>query len=271
MMRGLLLKSLHEVWVTTLLCSAGLLLIKALLTFVLPQIMEGMNDIFEQMPFVRSLITALLGTEVGEKISGRTMQAFLWVHPVVLALIWCHEITICTRIPAGEIDRGTIDILLSWPVSRRKIYWSETIVWIVTGSFVICMGLVGHRIAAPTMPEEMRPDMQGVAMVMINLFGVYLAVGGIAMLVSSLSDRRGRAVAVIFALVLASFMLNFIAQYWAPAETIAFLSVMEYYQPARILQDGAFPTADMLVLIAVATVSWLVGGEIMARRSICTV
>ncbi len=133
MMRGLLYKTIHEVWVPTLLCGLGLCGIKALLTFILPQIVEGMTGIFEQMPFVKQLVTALLGTEVGDQLTAHTMQAFLWVHPVVLALIWGHEITLCTRMPAGEIDRGTIDILLSWPVSRRQIYWVET------------FGLAGNR------------------------------------------------------------------------------------------------------------------------------
>ncbi len=135
MMRGLLLKSMHEVWLVTLLCGCGLLVIKAILTYILPQVMTGMTEIFEQMPFVKSLITALLGSKTGDQITARTMQAFLWVHPVVLALIWGHEITLCTRIPAGEIDRGTIDVLLSWPVSRRQIYWAETIIWLVDGNF----------------------------------------------------------------------------------------------------------------------------------------
>ncbi len=89
----------------------------------------------------------------------------------------------------------------------------------------------------------MRPDLRSVALVMTNLFGVYLAVGGIAMMVSTLSNRRGRAIAVVFGLVLASFLLNFVAQYWAPAKPFAFLSVMNYYQPARVLESGTFPVA----------------------------
>ncbi len=270
-MRGLLFKSLHEVWVATVLCGVGLLIMKALLTYILPQIVAGMGEMFEQIPFIKSFVTAMLGTEMGDQFTARTMQAFLWVHPVVLALIWGHEITLCTRVPAGEIDRGTIDILFSWPVSRRKIYWTETTVWLVTGTFVICMGLAGHRLAAPGMPEQMRPDMRSVMMITLNLFGVYLAVGGITMLVSSLSDRRGRAVGIVFAIVLISYLLNFIAQYWTPAEPFAILSVMNYYQPAVILESGEFPMTDMIVLLSVATASWLLGGEIMARRSVCTV
>ena len=75
-MRGMLLKILHEVWLPTLLFGLGLFLINALLTHVLPQVMQGMGEIFAQFPFVKSLITALLGTEVGDEITAHTMQAF---------------------------------------------------------------------------------------------------------------------------------------------------------------------------------------------------
>ena len=86
-MRGLFTKTLHEVWLATLLFGFSLLAVKALLTYILPEIQEGLGGVFDQIPFVRSFLTALLGTELGDEITARTMQAFLWVHPVVLALV----------------------------------------------------------------------------------------------------------------------------------------------------------------------------------------
>jgi ABC-2 type transport system permease protein len=269
-MRGMLLKILHEVWLPTLLFGLGLFLIKALLTHVLPQVVQGMGEIFEQFPIAKTFLTALLGTEVGEQITARTMQAFLWVHPVVLALLWGHEITLGTRMPAGEIDRGTIDVLLSWPVSRRRIYLCESLVWLASGILLIGLGYLGHRSTVSTMPVTMRPEWSRAAMVMANLLCVYVAIGGIVLLVSALSDRRGRAVAVVFALVLASFLLNFLAQFWWLAKRVAFLSVMQYYQPAKILSSGVFPWHDAIVLLMVGTTAWVLGCEIFARRNICT-
>ena len=271
MMRGLFTKALYEVWLPTLLFGFSLFAVKALLTYILPQIQEGLGGVLDQIPFVRSMLTALLGTELGDEITARTMQAFLWVHPVVLALVWAHEITLCTRMPAGEIDRGTIDVLLGLPVSRRAVYFCESIVWLVSGLLIIVMGLLGHRIAAPAMPEEMRPELSRAVLVMANLYCVYVAVGGIAFLVSALSDRRGRAMAIVFGIVLASFLLNFVSQFWEPAKQIAFLGIMEYYQPAQILQSGDFPIRDVAVLLFVGGSAWLLGGEVVARRSICTV
>lgn len=270
-MRGLFTKTFHELWLPTLLFGVALCAVKMLLTYILPQIHEALGDVLHKLPIAKTFLTVLLGTALGNEISARTMQAFLWVHPVVLALIWAHEINLCTRIPAGEIDRGTIDVLLSLPVSRRAVYYSETIAWLTTGVFVLSLGLAGHLIAAPTMPAQLRPELPRAMLVMTNLYCVYIAVGGIAFLISALSDRRGRAIAAIFAVLLASFLLNFIANFWPPARHIAFLSILEYYQPAQILQHAALPVRDLTVLLAVGVVTWLLGGEVLARRSICTV
>jgi ABC-2 type transport system permease protein len=270
-MRGLFTKILHEVWLPTLLFGIGMFVCMMLLTFVLPQIYEALGDVLDRLPLARTFLTVLLGNALGEEISARTMQAYLFVHPVVLALIWAHELTLCTRTPAGEIDRGTIDLLLSLPVSRRAVYGCESIAWLVTGAVVLLMGLLGHYIAAPRLPAELRPDLRLVILVMTNLYCVYIAVGGIAFLVSALSDRRGRAIAMLFGILLASFLLNFIATFWQPMRHISFFSVLEFYQPAEVLQNGSFPMRDVVVLLAVGILTWITGGEILARRSITTV
>jgi hypothetical protein len=97
-------------------------------------------------------------------------------------------------------------------------------------------------------------------------------VGGLAFLVSAVSDRRGRAIAVIFAILLASFLLNFLAQLWRPAEMVSFLSLLSYHKPLIVMRSGgAWPLGDMTVLFGFAVATWLAGGIWFARRDICTV
>ena len=227
MIRGLLIKTIREVWLMILLMAISLMLIMALLTYIIPHVQQSMNAVFEQMPFVKPLIEALLGSDVGEEINARTMQAIVWVHPTVLALVWTTEVILCTRVPVGEIDRGTIDMLLGLPVSRRMLYLSETIVWLFSGALIMSMGLLGHLIMAPALGDEMRHSITNVIQVIVNFFCVYIAVGGIGFFVSSLSERRGRAMATIFGIVLASFLLNFVAQFWQAARAIRFLECDE--------------------------------------------
>jgi ABC-2 type transport system permease protein len=217
------------------------------------------------------MIAALLGSDLGEEISARMLQSIVWVHPVVLALVWAQEIVHCTRLPAGEIDRGTIDVLFGFPVSRRAVYVCDSLVWLAAGMLLLAAGFLGHWVAAQTMPEDMRPALARVLLVLLNFYGVFVAVGGVAYLTSSLCSRQGRAVAVVFAIVLSSFLLSFLAQFWEPAEKVDFLSVLHFYQPAEVLRSGVLPTCDLVVLFAFGIITWALGGEILARRSICTV
>ncbi len=277
MNRGIILKAVHESAGVTALLAAALMLVEAILAYVLPTFVEGLSGTLLQLEFFRTIIQAMLGTDVGEYLSPEAFSAIAWVHPVVLAIFWTHAILFCTRVPVGEIDRGTIDVLFGLPVSRFEVYASETVVFFGTGVVVVIMGLLGHRLGIMSVAAARRPGFATLLVVVANLYCLYLAVGGLAYLVSSMSNRRGRAIGIVFALLLASFLLNFLAQFWEPAKKIAFLSVLNYYQPLLVLRDAAggswprFPVADMLTLAIAGCVLWTAGAVCFARRDICTV
>ena len=270
-MKGILRKIFHEVRWPVLFFSLGLAVIMGLLTALLPKVLGDIDKMFEKLPFVKPIITALLGMDPGEGFTAQMMQAFLWVHPTVLSIIWAHELMYCSRVPAAEIDRGSIDFLLGLPISRWRLYLGESIGWLVSGAIIIGVGIIGHFIASSTLQPQMRPGFFLIMCVVVNLFAVYMAVGAMAFLVSASSDRRGRAIGIMFAVLLLSSLLNFLAQFWEPAKSISFLSIMEYYRPALVIQSGSFPWRDVLILFSIAGSAWFAGGLIFRRRSICTV
>lgn len=270
-MRGLLQKIRLEVQWPVAWFSLGLMLVMGLLTALLPKVLGNIHEVFNKMPLVKPLITALLGVDPGDQISSGLSQAFLWTHPTLLSLIWAHELMYCSRLPAAEVDRGTADFLLCLPVSRWKIFLAETVGWLVSGAIILCGGLAGHLIASSFVHPEMRLSQTDAFRVLINLAALYLAVGGFAFLISAFSDRRGRAIGIVFALLLLSFLLNFLAQFQDWAKSIAWLSVMEYYRPAIIIRSGEFPADDVKMLLLLTGVFWSVSLAVLRRRSICTV
>lgn len=270
-MSGLLSKIWMEVRWPVMWFSLGLCAIMGLLTALLPKILGNIHTMFDKMPMVKPLITALLGVDPGNQMSSELSQAFLWVHPTVLTLLWGHEVMYCSRLPAGEIDRGTADFLLCQPVSRWKLFLAETIGWIMSGVCILFFGYAGHLLASLAVQPEMRLSAIHTLMVMVNLAAVYLAVGSVSFFLSALSDRRGRAIGVVFAIMLASFLLNFLAQFQDWAKSVSWMSVMEYYRPAIIIQSGLFPWSDVWILTGIAVTFWVASGVTFSRRSICTV
>ena len=274
MNRGLINKTIREVWFGTLLAAVGMAAVEVLLAYTVHLFAHDLNELTVQWlewDFAQNLLKGLLGTEIGVQIGPDMITSVPWVHPMALALLWAHAITFCTRVPAGEVDRGSVDVLLGLPVSRTQVFTAELLVWLVAGLIVVLMGLLGNIIGSALGGSERGWVSARTLAVIANLYCLYLAVGALAWLVSSLSDRRGRAVAVVFAIVLASFLLNFLAQFWAPAKTVAFLSLLNYHRPLLVLRDTASPFADMLVLLITATVLWIAATLIFTRRDIRTV
>lgn len=270
-MKGLLRKIGLETRWPVVYFAAGLCAIMSILSWVLPTMLGDIDRVFEAIPLIRPVIAALLGVSPDSRFSAEMTQAFLWVHPAVLSTIWGHEVMYCTRLPAGETDRGTVDFLLGLPVSRWQLYLAETIGWLISGLLIICVGIAGHLLVAQRFAADMRPSTSATSMILCNLFSLYIAVGSVAFLVSSLSDRRNRAMGVVFAILLVSFLLNFLARFWEPAQPWAGISVLEYYRPAEVIETGEFPVASVLTLLSVGATCWVTAGIVFHRRSICTV
>ena len=148
MNRGLLLKALRESWLTTLSFGIGLALAEAGLSYAYLKFQDEISEVIAQVYFVQQFVNALLDSDRVGPISPEMLSALAWVHPVMLALVWAHAILCCTRVPAGEVDRGTLDVLLGLPVSRWQLYCAETAVWLASGMVVLLLGTAGNTLGS---------------------------------------------------------------------------------------------------------------------------
>jgi ABC-type transport system involved in multi-copper enzyme maturation permease subunit len=268
--RGLIIKALRELWPATLLLGCALFLFEGVLAYVLPTFAQQFSTQWLQMKFAQTILKATLGAEVGSEIGPDLFTSIPWVHPVVLAITWAHAIIICTRVPAGEVDRGTVDVLLGLPISRWELFRSETVACVGSGMLVLLSGAVGNVLGGAFVPPEGRTALSRMGIILLNLMCLYMAACGMAWMLSALSDRRGKAIAAAFIIVIASFLLNYLAQLWQPAQSLEFLSVLHYYRPLFIMRVGNWPLRDMTVLLLVATMLWIGAGVIFARRDLST-
>ena len=271
MNRGVIAKFTHEAWPLTLVFAAAVGAFETLIAGVIEVVPSDMTQQWLKLEFVQRFLEGLLGTNVAGMGVAQVFRALAWVHPVVLAIVWAHAITVCTRLPAAEIDRGTIDLLLGLPVSRWSLYAGSTLIALLSGLVVVCGALAGHFCGRTFISTEMRMDSSLLAVVIANLLCMYAAVVGASCLVSAACDRRGRAVAIVLSILLAMFALDFLAQFWSPARHCEFLSVMHYYRPLDIVRQSAWPTRDLCTLLVSGGVCWLIGGCLFSRRDLSAV
>jgi hypothetical protein len=270
MNRGLIVRALRESWPTTLVLGLVLAAVEAALAFVLPRFGSQLPAQWLQMGMIRGLLQAMLGTRIADQLGPEMFHSIAWVDPLPLALMWAHAMISCTRVPAGEVDRGTVDVILGLPVSRWELFLSETLVWLGCAVIVLFAALGGNLLGSLGLPPDERPHLGKLLMVLLNVFCLYCTIGGLSWLISSFSERRGRALTILFLIILALFLLNYLAEFWKPLERIVFLSPLHYHRPVEILIAGVWPWHDLIVLLSAGAGMWLAAGVIFSRRDLAT-
>jgi ABC-type transport system involved in multi-copper enzyme maturation permease subunit len=266
---GLVRRALREIAPTTFLCAALLAAISGLLAFALPQFQARMIQ-RAMPPGLMQMRNVMLGVDSTGGGIADIAFSIAWSHPVVLILLLTQGIIACTRVPAGEIERGSIDMLMGLPISRRQLFFSETVAWLLGGLVMLGAVYAGSFIGSRFIDPSYRPNWGKLAMVLVNLGFVYAVVGAAAMLASTLSDRRGRAVLVVLVVSVGSLLINFLELLWEPAKNVAFLSFLHYYRPIGMLMNGNWPLGDLAILGGITLVLWVAAAIVMQRRALTT-
>ncbi|MCB9892250.1 MAG: ABC transporter permease subunit [Planctomycetes bacterium] len=268
---GLWRKAARETWLATVICGVGVMIFLGLLTILLPLVFDEFAAQWLRSPIGRLMVSALLGGSGEQNLGVRSLQAIAWVQPIFLLTMTAHAIAICTRVPSGEIDRGTIDVFLALPISRGQIARAEFVVFALSSLAVILCAVTGVFAGSRFVAPGHRPPYAPFFPICLNLYLLHLNVGGMAFFFSCLTERRQRAMGATFAVFLISFLISFVVQLWPPADGIAFLSVLTYYRPLPLFLGGAWPVADYAFLVVFGAIAWLAGMWLFGRRQIATI
>jgi ABC-type transport system involved in multi-copper enzyme maturation permease subunit len=267
---GLSRKTVREIWAAVVFLGAGLFAFQIAVALTNPLFQKDITTDWLHVKFIQNILTAFLGAEVGTVFGPSIMNVMVWAHPITLALAWAYALTAFTRLPAGEIDRGTIDVLLGLPLRRGAIYLHESLIAALGGWVVVGSALLGHRLGDGFSGAENGYGFGAALTVAANLYFLLVAVAGLASLLSALCDRRGRAVGISLAILVSSFFMSSFAPFNAVIKRMSVVSLINYYRPFKILEGGEFPLIDFVVLAVVAIVLWLLGLLVFSRRDIRT-
>jgi ABC-2 type transport system permease protein len=225
-----------------------------------------------------------------------------YVHPLVQTLLCIWAVGRTAGAIAGELDRGTLELLLAQPLPRWRLILAHFLVDLCVIPLV-CLALwsgtlLGTQILGPfTIDEETLrafrlPQVSSHTLLDIdaiafgkglwNVAGLLFALSGVTMVLSAVGRFRNRVLAVAVLLTVLQFLINLIGQLW---ETVAFLrplTVFYYYQPQRITLTGTW-TVDpgevwggqplvslnvLAVLVTVGAAGYLAALWIFSRRDL---
>ena len=190
-----------------------------------------------------------------------------FIHPIAVALSLVFALGFAVAAIAGERQRGTLEVLLARPLSRRRIYLTflfATVMFVA----VVTAAEVGGTIIGTALGGalgELRPD-RLVAM-WLNGVLVYSAIGAVSLAASVSFDRLAPALSLTLGFVLVSYFLEIIGSLWTAAKGLQPYSLFHYLDPRGAL-NGTTTVADWVVPLAVLLVAIAVALIVFPRRDL---
>lgn len=182
-------------------------------------------------------------------LSGSIALGF--VHPIAVALVGVFAIGFGAAAIAGERQRGTLEVLLARPVSRRGIYLTLLFAVGVFIALAVAALLVGALAGAVAFDVLGEIELSRVPLLWLNGWLLWFAFASVALAASVSFDRLAPALGIVLAFVIVSYFLDVLASLLPDAEPLQPYSLFHYLR-AKPLLTGTSPALDMLLLVAVA-------------------
>jgi ABC-2 type transport system permease protein len=216
-------------------------------------------------PFAR----ALMGQSFTTFMSFQGIVCLGYFHLSVMGSLVAMSIALATT-PASEVETGFMDLILSRALARHWVITRAIAVLICCTAVLLAMMMLGTWVGLHALAPagSTWPQLNLILSLVANLGILVLAWGGIAMAIGSAARRRAIAGGIAGLLALATFLLDYVARAWSPAESIAWLSPFRYYSPFDLLTGAPLPIKNLVVLAGIAAGGFALAYWLFSRRDI---
>ena len=180
-----------------------------------------------------------------------------YVHPISIILVSVFAIGFASSSLAGERQRGTLEVLLARPLSRRGVYLTLLFATVLFVGVILAAAAVGTIIgsAAAGILDELHLDR--LPLLWLNGVLLWSAFGAIALAASSSFDRLTPALGITMAVVVVSYFLEILGSLWPDAAGLQPYSLFHYLAAREILNGTANPAGlVLLAVVAAAAIGW---------------
>jgi ABC-2 type transport system permease protein len=191
-------------------------------------------------------IQVLLGGESVDVSRSGDLLSVGYVHPLPQTILLIWALGRGAGALAGELERGTMELLVAQPIARWRIVTTHLCVDLLTiPALALCMFL-GTILGSHIVPLA-NPHLYDYWKAVVLAAALGFALTGMTIALSSLGRSRWRVLTWAIALALVMSLLNILGQLWDALTPYRPLSIFYYYQPqyAVLKNQWTVPVAGL--------------------------
>jgi ABC-2 type transport system permease protein len=267
--------------------------------------LPGLEETLFQGP--GKIIRTLIGGEHIRLNRAMDVLSIGYVHPLLQTILCVWAIGRASGAIAGELDRGTMELLLAQPLARSRVILANVCVDLLTIP-ALCLALwggtwLGDWLVGPirpnpeavpklplpilmppeaTDPELLRLTPLDIGPALVNVAALLFAVTGYTMWLSAAGRFRSRVLGMAVLVTLVQFLVNLVGQLWEALAFLRPLTVFYYYQPQQVILSRTWsvdfsvwnggrplcPVPGAAVLFAVGLAGYLLALWVFTRRDL---
>lgn len=260
-MFSLLIHEIRSRWKAILGWGFGLILYGAVYILIFPP------RLFEQLKFLMDLsVYKLVGIQLGS-FEGYMTSIVLVYIPILLG-IYC--IIASTSTLAGEEDNGTLELIVTMPLSRWQILTAKAIALSVAALLIMIIASIGNAFILAVIKINTPINVTPFGLFTALMSSLPLALGFIMIglfLGAILPNRRLSATAMTIFFI-ASFFGENIAGMVKSMEQIKYFSLFNYYNTTETILTDGVQLLDIIILLGIAVVFYVLASIFFKRRNI---
>jgi ABC-2 type transport system permease protein len=178
-----------------------------------------------------------------------------YIHPIAIILVSIFAIGFAASAVAGERQRGTLEVLLARPLSRRTVYLTMLAAVLGFIGLVLLAAQLGTLLGAGAVGVAGELHVERLPLLWLNGMLLWGSIAAIALAASVSFDRLTPALGLTLAIVVVSYFVYVLASLWPDAKGLEPYSIFNYLHSRDILNGtvDAFAFA-LLALIGVVAI-----------------
>lgn len=229
----------------------------AILQFLVLYIITTLNygavieSFINQLPYAFQTIFA---SQFLRSFSPEGTVAFGFNHPMVMALMALNAIIIPARHVAGEVEDGTLELMLTYPVERWRHIMA---VWFSSAAqlmILVSYCWLGSLLSIAIFHELSWQLAMGMLKIGINLWLLFLLVSSYTLLISSFGKEGGKVGTSGAAITLIFYLVQFLSSMWEALSFLKPFNIFYYYLPQKLMYGErafAFNATVLTLLISI--------------------
>lgn len=197
---------------------------------------SALQGIFSFMP---AGIEGLLPVSYEQMASTAGRIAVAYDDPIVLLLVTVWGVSRGSDAVSGELNRGTMEMLLAQPVTRLGVLCSQAAVTLAGAALLAAAAIFGTLVGLATITLDEPAKIEVFVPAALNLFAITVFLAGLTTMVSAGSNYRSRVVGLVGGFYAVSMVVKIVGRMAPGWGRLSYLSFFTPFEPQLLVSDTA--------------------------------